>query len=772
MEFSERRSRVAPPWTGGGAMTFVNLGLFAVGASAISIPIIIHLLFRRRRKPIVWAAMRFLIEAYKQQRRRLRLQHLLLLATRCLLLLLIAMALGRPVARSAALGLGGGRTVYFLIDNSLVSTARAAAADGPGALDRHKAAAHRMLDALGPGDRAGLIALGSPAQEIVIPASADLAAISDLIDALEPTDSRADFAGAFSSLAGALRADNSGARSVAVVLSSFRLGAADASSSLDASLTGAHDLRLVASTPAEQPMGNVQILSVDPLRRVVLARGASGSATVNVRVKLRRVGASVGQEGSTTLLLSLQTDDGSRSRPTSTALRWRPGQTQAEFVTPITIQQPDESFHAALVASIDRDAIEGDNALRRPIEVRSTVRVGIAARRRFGALPSADALSPGQWLRLALAPIDTGPITITDVDPGAVDAPTLAALDALLIPRPDLLDDSAWRRVGDFARAGGLVFITPHADETVHLWSDRMAAALGLPWRLAREATDRKQGASLENDPARSTLLELLTGELAGLMRPVKVFRTLPVIEGASAPGVRTLLRLADGEPWLLAAAPGASAGAGGESKPNSTVSTRGLVIYLTSAPALDWTDLPARPFFVPLMQELVRQGSGEAEGGSVFVAGGRPQPVGRVVELAPVETDSALDSITIASNGLASRPIRRAGLWRAVDRQGVTRGLIAVNADADAGRTEVQTPQSVREWLLSSGARSDSFEWFDEGAAAGSALTSAVADTGAALGYPLLIAAAALAALELLLARLFSYASKGALTPARAPTA
>ena len=73
-------------------MSVIHPALLAAGALAVSIPIIIHLLFRRRRKPVVWGAMRFLLEAYRRQRRRLTLEQIILLATRCLIVLLIGAA--------------------------------------------------------------------------------------------------------------------------------------------------------------------------------------------------------------------------------------------------------------------------------------------------------------------------------------------------------------------------------------------------------------------------------------------------------------------------------------------------------------------------------------------------------------------------------------------------------------------------------------------------------------------------------------------------------
>jgi hypothetical protein len=66
--------------------------LFA-GAAAISIPVIIHLLNRRRYKIVTWAAMRFLLNAQRQNTRRMRIEQLLLLLCRMALVALIVLAM-------------------------------------------------------------------------------------------------------------------------------------------------------------------------------------------------------------------------------------------------------------------------------------------------------------------------------------------------------------------------------------------------------------------------------------------------------------------------------------------------------------------------------------------------------------------------------------------------------------------------------------------------------------------------------------------------------
>lgn len=80
---------------------FNFLGISAVnpmllfGGLAIASPILIHLLSRRRFRIVNWAAMEFLLAADKRNRKRIRLEHLLLLLLRCLVILLLAMLVSR-----------------------------------------------------------------------------------------------------------------------------------------------------------------------------------------------------------------------------------------------------------------------------------------------------------------------------------------------------------------------------------------------------------------------------------------------------------------------------------------------------------------------------------------------------------------------------------------------------------------------------------------------------------------------------------------------------
>lgn len=76
-------------------MLFHN-SLLLLGALGVLIPIIIHLLNRRSNRVVEWGAMNFLFESFAIRNRRIQLEEALLMAARCLLVGLLAIALARP----------------------------------------------------------------------------------------------------------------------------------------------------------------------------------------------------------------------------------------------------------------------------------------------------------------------------------------------------------------------------------------------------------------------------------------------------------------------------------------------------------------------------------------------------------------------------------------------------------------------------------------------------------------------------------------------------
>src|SRR5262245_64522247 len=101
-------------------MQLFNPGLmwFALGGT---IPVIIHLLHRQKYRRVRWAAMEFLLAALKKTQRRLRLENLILLILRVLIMVVLALAIARPYFEKAPLGvLQDSNTHYFKIGRAHV----------------------------------------------------------------------------------------------------------------------------------------------------------------------------------------------------------------------------------------------------------------------------------------------------------------------------------------------------------------------------------------------------------------------------------------------------------------------------------------------------------------------------------------------------------------------------------------------------------------------------------------------------------------------------
>lgn len=142
-------------------MSFSNPAL-VLGTLAFLVPLIIHLLNRQRFRKRRWAAMEFLLAAYKKQRRRVRAENLLLLLLRCLIPILLALALARPLLQSdqALVGLSGTAHHVLLLDASYSMGVEPAGAQSP--FEQAKAIAARLLDRIGakPGHKVTLVVGG------------------------------------------------------------------------------------------------------------------------------------------------------------------------------------------------------------------------------------------------------------------------------------------------------------------------------------------------------------------------------------------------------------------------------------------------------------------------------------------------------------------------------------------------------------------------------------------------------------------------------------
>src|SRR5271166_1481021 len=128
-----------------------------------AIPIIIHLLNRRRFRQVEWSPMRHLKLTIRRNRRRIQIEQLLLLLVRIALPVLLFLLLARPVLNPTGLEkwlVGGGRTSQIvLVDDSL---SMGYAIGGPPAFHRAREVAGAVIGAANPQDRCTLVAASAP----------------------------------------------------------------------------------------------------------------------------------------------------------------------------------------------------------------------------------------------------------------------------------------------------------------------------------------------------------------------------------------------------------------------------------------------------------------------------------------------------------------------------------------------------------------------------------------------------------------------------------
>ena len=135
-----------------------------------------------------------------------------------------------------------------------------------------------------------------------------------------------------------------------------------------------------------------------------------------------------------------------------------------------------------------------------------------------------------------------------------------------------------------------------------------------------------------------------------------------------------------------------------------------GVVVTLAFTPELDWTDLPLKPFMVPLFQEAVR-------GGRALAASQRGAWAGETAWLGSaarggllVPVDAGLPTIEIDGDGRTRMPIPAPGLWKVRQRDGRERWL-AVRLDPTAASIEPVDAVSIDAWRRGVGT------WQDRGA-------------------------------------------------------
>src|SRR4051794_27509644 len=148
------------------AFNFANVSMLG-GLAAASLPIIIHLLNRRKFREMNWAAMRFLLAAIRKNQRRIRIEQWILLAIRTLLVIFVVTAMARPFLESlgALPLLPGQRTHWVLVLDGSRSMDTTTA--GTSRFDQAKEIAARLAKDARQGDAISVVLMADPPRTVI-----------------------------------------------------------------------------------------------------------------------------------------------------------------------------------------------------------------------------------------------------------------------------------------------------------------------------------------------------------------------------------------------------------------------------------------------------------------------------------------------------------------------------------------------------------------------------------------------------------------------------
>ncbi len=164
-------------------------------------PILIHLLNRRKYREMRWAAMRFLVAALRKNQRRVRVEQWLLLAIRTLVILLVVSAMAKPFLESlGAVALPGQRTHRVIVLDGSLSMAYV-----PGdktRFEQAKTLAAQLVRDARRGDVLSVVLMGDPPRVVVGDASpsANGAEVLKEIDAIRSPHGGTDLVASFEAI--------------------------------------------------------------------------------------------------------------------------------------------------------------------------------------------------------------------------------------------------------------------------------------------------------------------------------------------------------------------------------------------------------------------------------------------------------------------------------------------------------------------------------------------------------------------------------------------
>jgi len=576
---------------------------FLIAVLAGIIPVVLHMIHRQRAKEQPFPTLRFLRVSVEKTRRRRRVQDLLLLVLRTAALVLVAIGLARPTITGLGALWGGARSaVVIVLDNS---ASMGMIDGGRPRLDTARAAALEILDELADGDQVALLLAGGP-----VPAEPAQLQRTQEQARQRLAECRASYTGAELAAklgeARKLLAEADAANKCIYVITDMQarcwesLGAEGDSPIFAApsapqksgqSPTPGSDIPIVLVDCHRQPKPNVAVGRVR-LETPLPIAGLPVKATVELQNT-----SSIAQQRYVELLIN-----GTR-RASSPALALPPdGRIRHEFVFDFR----QGGLHRGQLRLVGEDGLALDDRHFFAVAIDRAARVAII-RGRQHEIPYLD---DAFYIRQALAPhgATESAIETTVLDAAELADEPLGRYRVVLCVNLPAPDGSTARRLRRYVAEGGtLVWICgdrvePDAYNRMNVQSDGQllpGALLGV--RAAKDEPER--------DSWNVTFLDQKYPAFADLTEPASLFESILVYKhvrfDAAAPGTWVLARLDDGQVLLA------------ERKVE-----RGRVLLLGTSCQVDWTNLPLRPIFLPMVLRLTYELAGGPQGPRELLAG------------------------------------------------------------------------------------------------------------------------------------------------------
>ncbi len=664
------------------------LWLWALGG--VAIPVAIHLWRRQTPQIERWAAMQFLRAAIERHARRLRLESLLLLIVRCLVLALLALAVAEPIQESDTVAAIGTRRVHkvLVLDGSLSMSARTGTESR---FDRGRQQAREIVHSSSAGDTFHLCRIGNAASPVIIRRPAhDHDDVLREIDRVPLLDDAGDIEGALRQIQELLHEVPPDQSSEVYLISDFQ--ATNWSGDTPAQET---QLRQALKDLAQRS----QLFLVDAgmgLPSNVALRGMQAPDRVAITGRPFRVQVDLASFSADEEMRSLEVlvDNVVRASQSVTLAPWSEQQVTA------TLRIPDSGPSVVIEARIGPDAIASDNQIRRVVSARQSLDVLLVD----GHPSDSLAESASGFLQLAISPtLSIGsnhtisssvfqPTVCTSVELSEMD---LRLYDCIVLCDLASLEAAQIDRLTAFVNDGGGLIVSL-GDQTDREAFQRTLGAALLPVDLLEYADHTSEPVNFETRDLDHPVLAPFRGHTdAGLSTaPVSRYaRVKPRIEG----NWQVILPYTTGDPALLERTLG-----------------RGRTVLVTTSLNDSWGHWVLWPSYVPLVNRLL-QHSLEGRLRSDPVTVGTPirevfpHPVEGTVLLPSAQSVDALVETTDPETALFWPDTGIAGTYHLSAGPPVNRRKsFAVNPDPAESDLRSLTLESLRRGLLAG----TPFEW------------------------------------------------------------